>query len=125
MVDPLSFSVPESIETPRLILRAFRVSDAPQLHEALTESIGELRTHLWFLPWVAEEQSLQSAEVGAAGRRRTSCSEQTCPTSPSTGNPVAWSARPGFIERTGRFQRLRLATGYARVKWAVALLRRR
>jgi RimJ/RimL family protein N-acetyltransferase len=63
MVDPLSFSVPESIETPRLILRAFRVSDAPQLHEALTESIGELRAHLWFLPWVAEEQSLQSAEV--------------------------------------------------------------
>ncbi len=63
MPDPLRFSVPELFETDRLLLRPFRVSDAQQLHEALKESLTELREHLWFLPWVAEEQSLQSAEV--------------------------------------------------------------
>ncbi|HBL28808.1 MAG TPA: N-acetyltransferase [Acidobacteria bacterium] len=61
--DPLLFPVPESFETPRLLLRTFRASDAPALHAALTESIEELRAFLWFLPWVAEEQTLQSAEV--------------------------------------------------------------
>ena len=63
MPDPLSFPVPPTIETPRLLLRHFRVEDAPALHEALAESADELRAFLWFLPWVAEEQTLQSAEV--------------------------------------------------------------
>jgi RimJ/RimL family protein N-acetyltransferase len=63
MPDPFRFSVPELFETDRLLLRPVRVSDAQQLHEALKESVTELREHLWFLPWVAEEQSLQSAEV--------------------------------------------------------------
>jgi len=63
MSDPLLFPVPNSLETARLQLRSFRTSDASQLHEALLESIAELREHLWFLPWVAEEQTLQSAEV--------------------------------------------------------------
>ena len=61
--DPRRFPVPESFETPRLLLRTFAVADAPQLHEALVESIAALREHLWFLPWVAEEQTLQSAEA--------------------------------------------------------------
>jgi len=63
MPDPLLLPVPSSIETPRLLLRSFRVEDAQVLHEALIESIAQLRKHLWFLPWVAEEQTLQSAEV--------------------------------------------------------------
>jgi RimJ/RimL family protein N-acetyltransferase len=63
MPDPLRFPVPTSFETPRLLLRTFAVADAPQLHEALVESIGELREHLWFLPWVAEDPSLESAEA--------------------------------------------------------------
>jgi RimJ/RimL family protein N-acetyltransferase len=63
MPDPTVFDAPESIETPRLLLRVFRQSDATALHDALIESIEELRTHLWFLPWVAEEQTLQSAQV--------------------------------------------------------------
>lgn len=50
-------------ETPRLVLRPFNVDDAPALHEALVESIDELRRYLWFLPWVAGEQSLASAEA--------------------------------------------------------------
>lgn len=63
MIDPLHCFVPETFETPRLTLRPFSIADAPQLHEALVESLGELRNHLWFLPWVAEEQTLESAQV--------------------------------------------------------------
>jgi RimJ/RimL family protein N-acetyltransferase len=63
MPDPLAFPVPSRFETSRLVLRSFRVGDAPVLHQALLESINELRQHLWFLPWVAQEQSLASAEA--------------------------------------------------------------
>lgn len=63
MVDPLRVHVPASFQTPRLLLRSFQVEDAPALHEALVESIQDLRAHLWFIPWIAEEQTLQSAEV--------------------------------------------------------------
>ena len=63
MPDPLRFPVPESFATPRLILRPFSVADAPQLFEALVESIEALRAHLWFLPWVAEQPTLASAEA--------------------------------------------------------------
>ena len=61
--DPRRFPVPESFETARLLLRSFSVADAPQLHEAQVESIDALREHLWFLPWVAEAQTLESAEA--------------------------------------------------------------
>ncbi len=60
--DPLAFAVPESLMTARLLLRPFGPSDAPALHEALAESRRELLRHLWFLPWVAEEPTLASAE---------------------------------------------------------------
>ena len=63
MPDPPLFHVPTSIETRRMVLRSFRVEDAPVLHEAMIESIVELRRHLGSLPWVAEEQTPQSAEV--------------------------------------------------------------
>lgn len=61
VADPRRFPVPESFETPRLLLRPFAVADAPQLHEALVESIDALREHLWFLPWVAEPPTPASA----------------------------------------------------------------
>jgi RimJ/RimL family protein N-acetyltransferase len=63
MPDPLTFQVPSRFETDRLILRPFEVGDAAALHEALLESIVELRRHLWFLPWVSEEQTLGSAQA--------------------------------------------------------------
>lgn len=63
MVDPLRIEVPAHFETERLVVRTFALGDAHQLHEALTESLHELRRHLWFLPWVAEEPSLESARV--------------------------------------------------------------
>ena len=63
MPEPLLFPVPLEIQSPRLTLRPFRACDAPELHTALVESMNELRAHLWFLPWVAEDPTLQSAEV--------------------------------------------------------------
>ena len=63
MPGPLLFHVPSRFETPRLILRTFAVEDGPLLLDALTESIQALRTHLWFLPWVAEEPTLASATI--------------------------------------------------------------
>ncbi len=63
MPNALTFPVPTELETPRLLLRSFRLEDAPALHEALVESVAQLREHLWFLPWLAMEPSLQSAEL--------------------------------------------------------------
>jgi RimJ/RimL family protein N-acetyltransferase len=66
MIDPMLLAVPTSHETQRLILRSFRVEDAPALHAALAESIVELRSNLWFLPWVAQEPTLESAQIRCA-----------------------------------------------------------
>jgi RimJ/RimL family protein N-acetyltransferase len=62
MPDALNVAVPETIETPRLVLRTFRRRDAPALQAALAESMAELRQHLGSLPWVAEEPTLATAE---------------------------------------------------------------
>jgi RimJ/RimL family protein N-acetyltransferase len=63
MPDPLLVDVPSALETGRLLLRTHRAGDGPALYEALAESITELRRFLWFLPWVAAEPSLESAEI--------------------------------------------------------------
>lgn len=63
MPDPLLFPVPDALQTDRLLLRPMSVADAAQLHEALLESIAELRENLCLIPWVMEEQTLQSAEA--------------------------------------------------------------
>lgn len=63
MLDPVHFPVPARLETRRLVLRAFAVEDAPELHQAIAESIDELRAHLWFIPWIAEEPTLEAARV--------------------------------------------------------------
>ena len=62
-MDPLLIDVPIRLETSRLILRSHRAGDGAVLHEALVESLAELRQFLWFLPWVAEEQTPESAEI--------------------------------------------------------------
>jgi len=61
--DPLFIEIPTRLETDRLILRPHRAGDGPVLHEALVESIAELRRSLWFIPWIAEEQTPDSAEL--------------------------------------------------------------
>src|SRR4030095_15485280 len=63
MQDPLLIDVPIRVETARLILRPHRAGDGPALHDALVESIAELRRCLWFIPWIAEEQTPDSAEL--------------------------------------------------------------
>ena len=63
MPDPLLLDIPSRIETDRLVLRTHRAGDGPALHEALVESLVELRRFLGHLPWIAEEQTLESAEV--------------------------------------------------------------
>jgi RimJ/RimL family protein N-acetyltransferase len=63
MLEPILLDLPDSIETPRLTLRPPRAGDGPALHEALTESLPELRRFLASLPWVAAEQTLESAEI--------------------------------------------------------------
>jgi RimJ/RimL family protein N-acetyltransferase len=61
--EPILLNLPASIETPRLTLRPPRTGDGQALHEALTESLPELRRFLASLPWVAAEQTLESAET--------------------------------------------------------------
>ena len=63
MLDPILLNLPSSIETPRLTLRPPRTGDGPALHQALSESLPELRRFLASLPWVAAEQTLESAEM--------------------------------------------------------------
>ena len=60
-INPQKFPVPESIETERLLIRPFNSEDALPLHQALLESINELRQYLWFLPWLTVAPTLQSA----------------------------------------------------------------
>ena len=63
MTAPNQIVIPLSLETPRLILRSFSLEHATELHEAMAESIIDLRRYLWFLPWLAEKQTLQSAQT--------------------------------------------------------------
>jgi RimJ/RimL family protein N-acetyltransferase len=63
VTDPILLDLPSYIETPRLNLRPPRKGDGPMLHEALTESLAELRRFLASLPWVAAEQTPESAEA--------------------------------------------------------------
>ncbi len=63
VTDPLLLDLPMSIETSRLALRPPKTGDGAALHDALTESLAELRRFLASLPWVAAEQTLESAET--------------------------------------------------------------
>ena len=63
MPDHPTVQVPSRFETARLTLRSFEAGDAAALHEALSESSEQLRRHLWFLPWVSQEQTLAAAEA--------------------------------------------------------------
>ena len=65
MSDPVLINLPDTLHTPRLLLRAPRAGDGPALHQAITESLPELREFLASLPWVAGEQSIESAETFA------------------------------------------------------------
>lgn len=63
MTDPILLELPTAIETDRLLLRPPRAGDGPILHEAIVESLAELRRFLASLPWVGCEQTVDSAEA--------------------------------------------------------------
>ncbi|HEY5897277.1 MAG TPA: GNAT family N-acetyltransferase [Burkholderiales bacterium] len=63
IADPLLLDLPARIETRRLLLRPPHAGDGGVLHEAIVESLTELRRFLASLPWVACEQTVESAEA--------------------------------------------------------------
>ena len=63
MPDPQQLELPTELNTARMLLRPFRQHDAPALHEAIAESIDNLRLHLGHLPWVATTPTLEAAQM--------------------------------------------------------------
>ena len=63
MKNPILLDLPASIESARLLLRPPQSGDGATLHEAIVESLPELRRFLASLPWVVEDQTRESAEV--------------------------------------------------------------
>lgn len=63
MTDPVLIDLPTTIETDRLTLRPPRAGDGAMLHEAIVESLAELRRFLASLTWVAGEQTIDTAET--------------------------------------------------------------
>jgi len=61
--NPILVDLPTSIETERLLMRPPRAGDGATLHFAIVESLWELRRFLASLPWVATEQTIESAEL--------------------------------------------------------------
>lgn len=62
-INPLLLDLPDSLQSPRLMLRPPRPGDGAALHEAIVESLPRLREFLASLTWVAAEQTLESAET--------------------------------------------------------------
>lgn len=60
---PLLLDLPSTIETERLLLRTPQAGDGGAVHEALAESIVELRRFMGLLPWVAAEPTVQASEL--------------------------------------------------------------
>ena len=61
--NPIFLDLPAAIDTPRLHLRPPQPGDGLALHAAIVEAMPELRRFLASLPWVAAEQSIESAEL--------------------------------------------------------------
>jgi RimJ/RimL family protein N-acetyltransferase len=63
MIDPPLVDVPGHLTTQRLTIRPFRQGDGEQFLSAFAETAAHLREFLWFLPWVTEDHTLESAEA--------------------------------------------------------------
>ena len=59
MTRPVPTTVPETLTTPRLLLRAPRLADAPELYAAVCDSLPELRP---YMTWATPEYSLGTAQ---------------------------------------------------------------
>ena len=62
-MDPLLIDLPLPLITARLELRSPQAGDGPLLQPAWLESMPALRQFLGFLPWVAREPTVESAEL--------------------------------------------------------------
>jgi len=63
MNDPILLDLPAALDTERLLMRPPQAGDGPALLSAINDSLAELRRFLASLPWVAAEQTLESAEI--------------------------------------------------------------
>ena len=61
--DPLLLDLPTSLSTERMLLRAPEPGDGLAFHEAVAESLPELRQFLASLSWVGGEQSIHASEA--------------------------------------------------------------
>ena len=59
---PILRDVPDHFESERLLIRAPRPGDGPAVHEAVVESLDELRP---WMPWAHEHQSVDHSEAYA------------------------------------------------------------
>lgn len=62
MTNPLLRSIPESLDTDRLLLRCPRPGDGAMLHATVVESIAALREFPASLPWAVAEPTADASE---------------------------------------------------------------
>lgn len=62
MTPPVLIDVPEAFESERLLIRAARTGDGAAVHEAVEESLAELRP---WMPWAHGPQSAEASEAHA------------------------------------------------------------
>jgi RimJ/RimL family protein N-acetyltransferase len=61
-MNPLLLDFPDTIETPRLIIRTPRAGDGAKVYEAVAETIADLRQWPASLPWALLEPSVSESE---------------------------------------------------------------
>ena len=59
ILKPLLLDIPETLETPRLVLRPLRPGDGPLVNAAVIESLSELRP---WMPWADPAPTLEESE---------------------------------------------------------------
>ncbi|HEY4721735.1 MAG TPA: GNAT family N-acetyltransferase [Anaerolineae bacterium] len=63
-MNPILLDFPDSFDTERLTIRAPRCGDAPEVVEAVNESLRELRP---WMPWAKEPAAIEASEVRLRG----------------------------------------------------------
>ncbi|WP_282942222.1 GNAT family protein [Paenibacillus sp. RC67] len=65
-INPLLITIPESFETERLTIRAPQFGDGAMVHEAICESIEQLRP---WMPWAQDVPTMEQSEIGVRQAR--------------------------------------------------------
>jgi RimJ/RimL family protein N-acetyltransferase len=63
MTNPILQNVPDHLETERLLIRSPRPGDGAIVHEAVVETLAELRVWGASLPWAMAEPSVDASEI--------------------------------------------------------------